>query len=66
MKKTCAVMYLLVEGFNGMKVKTISKNDYICAVCGEEHGLEDVHHVDVKGQTKVICKECATAIKGLV
>ena len=38
----------------------------ICCVCGEEHGLDDIHHIDVKGQKKKICKGCATAIKGLV
>ena len=39
---------------------------YICCICGEEHEDEDVHHLEVKGETKDICKGCATSIKGLV
>ena len=35
-----------------------------CCICGEEHGLDDIEHIDVKGKTKDICKECVTAIKG--
>jgi hypothetical protein len=35
-------------------------------VCGEEHGLDDIDHVEIKGETKKVCKECATAIKGIV
>jgi hypothetical protein len=35
-------------------------------VCGEEHGLDDVDHVEIKGETKKICKECATSIKGII
>jgi hypothetical protein len=35
-----------------------------CCVCGEEHGLDDIKHIEVKGETKKICKECVTAIKG--
>ena len=37
-----------------------------CIVCGEEHGLEDMHCVEIKGDEKKICKGCATSIKGLV
>lgn len=37
----------------------------VCCVCGEEHGLDNIEHVEIKGETKEICKECATAIKGL-
>ena len=38
---------------------------YVCIVCGEEHGLDDIHHIKIKGKTKKICKGCASAIKGL-
>jgi len=36
-----------------------------CAVCGEEHGLEDMECVEIKGENKDVCKGCITAIKGL-
>ena len=36
-----------------------------CICCGEEHGLDDVHHITIKGENKTICKQCVTAIKGL-
>ena len=36
----------------------------VCCVCGEEHGLDDINHVEIKGKEKKICKQCATAIKG--
>jgi len=36
-----------------------------CDVCGEEHGLEDLKNYKIKGQTRKICKECVTAIKGI-
>ena len=39
---------------------------YICCVCGEEHEEEKIHHIEIKDETKKICKECATAIKGLI
>ena len=39
---------------------------YICLVCGEEHGLDDIHHIEIKGDTKKICKGCATSIKGIL
>jgi hypothetical protein len=38
----------------------------LCIVCGEEHGLEDIHIVKINGKNKKICKGCATAIKGLL
>jgi hypothetical protein len=38
----------------------------ICVLCGEEHGLEYIHSITIKGKNRNICKECATAIKGLV
>ena len=37
----------------------------VCCVCGEEHGLDDIDHIEIKGIPKNICKGCATAIKGL-
>lgn len=36
-----------------------------CVVCGEEHGLEDIHSLEINGEDKNICKGCVTAIKGL-
>ena len=36
-----------------------------CCVCGEEHGLDDIHHVEMKGESRKICKECVMVIKGL-
>ena len=39
---------------------------FVCCVCGEEYGLDDTHEFEVKGQTKQICKECATTVHGLV
>jgi len=37
---------------------------HVCLVCGEEHGLDDIYHIEIKGKTKKICKGCVTAIKG--
>jgi len=37
----------------------------VCCVCGEEHGLDEIEHVEIKGKTKKICKGCAAEIKGL-
>jgi len=42
------------------------QDKHICAVCGEEHGLDDIHKVDINGEDKKICKGCATAIKGIL
>ena len=39
---------------------------HVCLVCGEEHGLDDIHTIKIKGQNKKICKKCATAIKGII
>jgi len=39
---------------------------YVCCCCGEDHGLDDIKEVQLKGKTKKICTECVTAIKGLV
>jgi len=41
------------------------KDKKTCPVCGEEHGLEDMVSVEIKGETKKICKGCVAAIKGL-
>jgi len=38
----------------------------ICLVCGEEHGLDDIHTIEIKGKEKKICKGCITAIKGII
>ena len=40
------------------------KGRHVCLVCGEEHGLDDIHHIKIKGKTKKICKGCVAAIKG--
>ena len=39
---------------------------YICCVCGEEHGFEDIHEIEIKGEMKNICKQCADTVHGLV
>jgi hypothetical protein len=39
---------------------------HVCILCGEEHGLDHMHFVKIKGKNRNICKECATSIKGLV
>jgi len=39
---------------------------YLCCVCGEEHGLDDIHSVEVKGKPKNICKECVDTVHGLI
>jgi len=39
---------------------------HTCIICGEEHGLDDIHHIEIKGQTKKICKGCAASIKGII
>lgn len=36
-----------------------------CCLCDEKHPADDIHHVDINGSSKKICKECAAAIKGL-
>jgi len=36
-----------------------------CCICGEKHPVEEIHHVDINGSSKNICKECVTAVKGL-
>jgi hypothetical protein len=41
-------------------------NKYMCSICGELHSADEMHDVNIKGKLKKICKECATAIKGLV
>lgn len=42
------------------------KDKKTCIVCGEEHGLDDIHQVNIKGKEKNICKGCITTIKGLL
>jgi hypothetical protein len=44
----------------------MEKIENICCVCGEEHGLEDLHNIQVKGKGKKICKGCADIIHGLL
>ena len=39
---------------------------YLCCVCGEEHGFDDIHEIEIKGEIKNICKECADTVHGLV
>lgn len=46
--------------------KKIMEKKHICILCGEEHGLDYIHSVEIKGKDRDICKECATAVKGLV
>ncbi|PNX53751.1 MAG: hypothetical protein BV458_02725 [Thermoplasmata archaeon M9B2D] len=39
---------------------------YLCCVCGEEHSFDDIHHIEIKGETKNICRGCADTVHGLV
>jgi len=36
-----------------------------CCLCEEEQPSQNIHHVEINGSAKPICKECVTAIKGL-
>jgi hypothetical protein len=38
----------------------------VCCVCGEEHGLDEIEHIETKSGPRKICKECAAAIKGIL
>jgi hypothetical protein len=38
----------------------------LCCLCGEEFGLDDLHDVEVKSDTKKICDECLDTVHGLV
>ncbi len=38
----------------------------ICCICGEEHELDDIKHIEIKGNAKKICTGCATAVKGII
>lgn len=49
-----------------MKKKSKKEECFICSICGEEHGLDNIYNVTVKKQEKKICKECADIIHGLV
>ena len=61
------------DGRAGLKINNeggeklnMEDDSHVCLVCGEEHGLDDIHHIEIKGETKKICKGCAAAIKGFV
>jgi hypothetical protein len=70
--------YIHVKGYkrgDGIKVKgherscpttnhQSSDNVYLCCVCGEEHGLGDLHDVEIKGEIKKVCDGCADTIHG--
>lgn len=47
------------------EVLKIKLEKHTCPICGEEHGLDDIHEFEVNGETKKICKGCATAVKGI-
>ena len=47
-------------------MKKITKDKFTCPVCGEEHGLDEIHEFEENGETKKICKECATSVKGII
>lgn len=49
-----------------VEAKLMANGCAICCICGEEHGLDDINHIEIKGKTKKICKGCATAIKGIL
>jgi hypothetical protein len=46
--------------------KKMKEKHHVCLVCGEEHGLDDIHNIEIHGENKKICKECAAAIKGII
>ena len=37
-----------------------------CCVCGEKHDSTELKKVEIKGEKKKICDECAETIHGLV
>ena len=39
---------------------------YICCLCGEQYGFDELHEVHVKGETKNICDECVDTVHGLL
>jgi hypothetical protein len=49
---------------NKWRIKFMTKGCATCCVCGEEHGLDDIHHIETKKGKRKICKECVAAIKG--
>jgi hypothetical protein len=71
--------YIHVKGYereDGIKIKGYerscptanahsSDDVYICCVCGEEHGLGDLHDVKIIGEIKKVCDGCADTIHGL-
>jgi len=49
-----------------MEMKTQEMEEcHVCCVCGMKCSENKIRHIDIKGKTRKICKECATAIKGL-
>jgi hypothetical protein len=42
----------------------MAKGCATCCICGEEHGLDNINHIETKTGKKKICKECVAAIKG--
>ena len=49
-----------------MKKKNLKEKYDVCCVCGEEHGLGDLHDIKIKKKMKKICKECVDIVHGLV
>ena len=47
-------------------IESSKEDNFICCICGEEFGLDDLHDVEVKGKTKQICDECVDTVHGLV
>jgi len=39
---------------------------YVCIVRGEKHSSDDIHHIEIKGELKKVCKGCAASIKGFL
>jgi hypothetical protein len=45
---------------------TRQEEGFICCVCGEEYGLDEIHQIEIKDQIKNICKGCADIVHGLL
>jgi len=47
-------------------IESSKAGSFLCCLCDEEFGIDDLHDVEVKGKTKQICDECVDIIHGLI